>query len=116
MMLRFFRSYNKMVIMAIVVIGIASWLHVAGKSEIAAEDRYGTFMYHALSGWLAPKLHSWAGLVLFMVTALMMIQVNNRLQLLDRISCLPALCFVLLAGLRRRKSPRKPGRTFGGRR
>ena len=87
-----------MVIVTILLVGLLSWLHVLGKSEISLSGKYGTFMFRALSGWFADTQNLFAvfGLILFLLTAMMMIFVNTRLQLIDKISYLPALCYVLL--------------------
>ena len=99
-MLRFFRSYNSMVIIVILLIGVASWLHVLGKSEISYSDAYGTFMFRALSGWFVDtqELYVWFGLIFFLLTTTLMILVNARLRLIDKSTYLPALCYVLLTG------------------
>ena len=57
-------------------------------------------MYRALSGWFVDtqKLHVWLGLILFLSTALLMVFVNTRLHLSEKISYLPALCYVLFTG------------------
>ena len=96
-MLRFFRSYNSLVIITILLVGIASWLHVPGGSGISLPGKYGTFMFRALDGWFADKqeLYFWFGLILSLSTALLMVFVNARLQLIDKVSYLPALCYVL---------------------
>ena len=97
-MLRFFRSYNNLVIVTIFLLGVVSWLHVLVDSEITLSGKYGTFMFRVLSGWFVDtqNLYVGFGLILFLFTALLMIYVNTRLQLIDKISYLPALCYVLL--------------------
>ena len=99
-MLRFFRSYNNSVIVTILLTGILTWLHVFGESGTAFSGQYGAFMFQALNGWLAntPGLYVWFGLILFLATAILLIFTNSRLRLLDKVSYLPALCYVLLIG------------------
>jgi len=99
-MLRFFRSYNSLVIVTILLLGVASWMHVLFKSEISLSGKYGAFMYRALCEWLmdSKKLYIWLGLILFLSTALLMVFANARLHLIDKFSYLPALCYVLFTG------------------
>jgi len=97
-MLRFFRSYHSMVVVTILLVGVISWLHVLGKSEIPISVKYDTFLFRTLCGWFvgSPKLYEFLGLFLFLLAAILMIFVNSRLHLIEKISYLPALCFVLL--------------------
>lgn len=57
-------------------------------------------MFRMLDGWLAgiPELQMWSGLIFFLLAAFLLIFVNNRLHLIDKISYLPALSYVLLIG------------------
>ena len=96
-MLRFFRSNSSIVIVTTLLIGVVTWLHVLGESEISLSAKYGTFMFRALSGWFVDA-QKWFGLILFLLTAILMIFVNARLHLIEKSSCLPALCYVLLIG------------------
>jgi hypothetical protein len=99
-LLRFFRSSNSIVIAAIFLIGMATWAHVPGDVAITTPVEHGAFMYHALGEWLAniSWLPMWSGLIFFLLTAILLISTNNRLHLIDKISYLPALCYVLLIG------------------
>jgi len=99
-MLRFFRSYNFTVIVTILLIGILTWLHVLGEAETILSGKYGAFMFRALNGWLAPAhgVYVCFGLFLFLLTAILMVFAKNRLRLTEKISCLPALCYVVLIG------------------
>jgi len=99
-MLRFFRSSGSMVVIAIFMIGIGSWLHVLVESETVATGKYGTFMFQVLTGWFIDTrgLYVWFGLIFFLLTVLLIILANARLQLVEKISYLPALCYVLLIG------------------
>jgi len=99
-MLRFFRSYHNMVVVTILLVGVMMWLHVLGKTEIPLSGKYGTFMFRALSGWFVDSynLYVWFGLILFLLAAMLMIFVNARLHLVNKVSYLPALCYVLLIG------------------
>ncbi len=99
-MLRFFRSSNSIVIVTILLIGIATWAHVLGDAAVTLPAEHGTFMYHVLGEWLAniPGVQMWLGLILFLLAAILLILVNNRLHLIDKISYLPALSYVLLIG------------------
>jgi len=99
-MLRFFRSYRTIVIITTLIIGVASWLHVLLDSKVLISGEYGTFMFRALCGWFVDVqgLYVWFGLILFLLTAILMIYANARLHLIDKISYLPALCYILLIG------------------
>jgi len=99
-MLRFFRSYHSMVVVTILLVGVASWLHVLGSSEISLSGKYESFMFRALCGWFvdSQKLYVWRGLILSLLAAMLMIFVNARLHLIEKISYLPALCYILLTG------------------
>ena len=99
-MLRFFRSYHNMVIVTILLIGIGSWIHVFDGSEDFHCSEYGAFMFRALNGCFVDiqGLYAWLGLILFFLAVFMMIYANARLHLIDKISYLPALCYVLLVG------------------
>jgi len=80
--------------------GIVSWLHILLKSEIFRSEEYAGFVFRSLSGWLvgAQGLYVWFGLILFLLAAMLLIFVNNRLHMIDRYSYLPALCYVLIVG------------------
>ena len=99
-MLRFFRSYNSLALFTILLVGVASWLHVLCKSEISLSEKHGAFLFRALSGWFVDKQepYLWFGLILFLFTALLIVFVNARLHLIDKISYLPALCYILFTG------------------
>jgi hypothetical protein len=99
-MLRFFRSSNSIVLIAILLAGMATWAHVPGDVAVTLPVEHGTFMYHALTRWLAnmPGLQAWLGMALFLLAAILLIFTNNRLHLIDKISYLPALCYILLIG------------------
>ena len=99
-MLRFFRSYHSMVVVTILLAGVMSWLHALGKSEIHISVKYDSFLFQALCGWFvgSQKLYAWLGLILFLLAAMLMTFVNSRLHLIEKISYLPALCYVLLIG------------------
>ena len=108
-MLSFFRSSKSIVVIVIVIIGVLTWLQVllaslwkgVGESTTAVfSDKYGAFLFQLLSGWLAfiPDFFVWFGLVLLLLAAIILIFVNARLHLNDKISFLPALCYILLIG------------------
>ena len=99
-MLRFFRSHHSAVIVAILFIGILTWLNMLINPVIVPSERYETFMYQAFNGWLVklPEIRAWCGLMLFLLTAVLLVYVNTRFRLIDKISYLPALCYVLLIG------------------
>jgi len=99
-MIRFFRSSQIIVIIVILLTGILTWLHVFVESETVVSDEYGAFMFLALSGWLSnvPVLYTWFALILFLCTAVLLVVVNTRLQIVDKTLYLPALCYVLLIG------------------
>ena len=100
-MLRFFRSSNSIVILAILLIGGLAWVHVLfGESETIPSDQYGSFAYRMFYNWLIDTtvLNAWISLVLFLLTAILLIYVNSQLRLIDKISYLPALCYIMLIG------------------
>ena len=96
----FFRSSNRIVIVVIILTGILTWLHVFVEAEASVSYRYGTFLFRTLGGWLAniPELFAFTGLILFLSAAFMLIFVNIRLHLIDKVPYLPALCYILLIG------------------
>ena len=99
-MLRFFRSYNALVIVVILLIGILTWLHVLDETEIISSGKYDALMFRSLNGWLAmtPGESAWLGLFLSLLTAIAVVYANVRLHLIEKISYLPALCYILLIG------------------
>ena len=99
-MLRFFRSYNSTVIALVFVAGIVSWLHVLGKSDISVSGQYGTFLFQTMSESFVDtqRQRFGYGLFFFLLTAILLIFANAQLRLTDKISYLPALCYVLLTG------------------
>ncbi len=99
-MLRFFRSSYTIVLVVIILVGGMTWFHALLAPEELTENRYGTFLFAPMTGWFngIPLLSICIGLVLTLLGAMMMIVVNNRLHLIDKISYLPALCYVLLVG------------------
>ena len=99
-MFRFFRSYHTPVIITILLIGILTWLHLLGEAASIAFVKYDAFMFRALNGWLVMMsgAHVWLGLFLFLLTAILLVFTNARLHLTEKISYLPALCYVLLIG------------------
>ena len=100
-MLRFFRSSKSIVIVTVLLIGILTWLQaLLGGQEVAVSYRYDTFLFNALNEWLSriDGLSVWFGLCLFLIVAVMLVLVNNRLRLIGKVSYLPALCYVLLIG------------------
>ena len=97
-MLRFFRSSDNIVIVVILLIGVLTWLHVFGATQTVHSEIYGTFMFLALNVNMSAMLQILLGLILFLFTAILMIFVNNRLHLIDKISYLPSLCYVMLVG------------------
>jgi len=101
-MLRFFRSSSSIVIITILLIGVLTWFHVLNESENIFSEKYGTFMFRALNGWLIdlpiPELHVWFGLILFLLTTVLLVYMNVQLHLIEKALYLPALCYVLLIG------------------
>ena len=100
-MLRFLRSYNTMVIVIILLIGVMTWLHVWDETTTFGSVKYDAFMFRGLNGWLAylpAGAHVWLGLFFTLLTAVMLVYANARLQLIDKISYLPAFCYVTLIG------------------
>jgi len=92
--LRFFRSYNSVVLVVILLIGILTWLHIFVETELVSSGKYGTFIFN---GWLA-NAPVWFGFILSLLTAILLVFANARLHLIEKISYLPALCYVLLIG------------------
>ena len=99
-MLRFFRSSNIRVIVIIILTGILTWLHVLSDSTIVPSGKYGAFMYQSLNGWLlnTQEAYVWCGFILFLLTAILLLFVNRRFRLIEKISYLPGLCYILLVG------------------
>lgn len=100
-MLSFFRSTGIIVIFAIIMIGVLTWLHVFRIPE--AFDLTGNILFNTLNLWLATCIpvtwfNTWLGIVLFLVVAFMLVYANARLRLIEKHSYLPALCYVLLIG------------------
>ena len=93
-MLRFFRSSNIIVIIAVIVIGILTWLGAFAAEEVTAISfGYGDIIINL------PEWHLWLfGLILFLASAVILTSVNERLRLIDSYSYLPVLCFVLIIG------------------
>ncbi len=98
-MLRFFRSSSSIVIVVVFLLAGLTWIH-ALVHPVQPDDKYGVFLYSALDGWIdqIPGLNVWCGLFVTLLAAALMITVNNRLHLIDKISYLPALCYVILIG------------------
>ena len=99
-MLRFFRSYNSLVIITILLIGVLTWLHVLGETDAISSGKNDAFMFRALNGWLAnmPGAYASFGLFLSLLTAILLVFANARLHLIEKTSHLPALCYLLLIG------------------
>ena len=99
-MLRFFRSSKFRVIVTIIFVGILTWLQALSEPEIVVSEKYGTFMFSALNGWLANMyaLQIMIGLFLFLTAAIILIFVNTRLRLIGKLSYMPTLCYILLIG------------------
>ncbi|MDR2038410.1 MAG: hypothetical protein LBQ60_10855 [Bacteroidales bacterium] len=99
-MLRFFRSSKTIVLIVILLLGGLTWIYTLLEGKLVNENRYGTFLFQSIDGWMdnQPELSVWCGWILSMLGALMLIFVNNRLHLIDRISYMPALCYILLVG------------------
>jgi len=68
-----------LVIVAILLIGVLTWLHVLGETETISSGK---------------KI----GLFLSLLTAFLLIFANARLNLIEKTSYLPALCYLLLIG------------------
>jgi len=99
-MLRFFRSSGSAVIVTIILTGILTWLHVLFAPAIIPVEKHGTAVFLTLNRLIGeiPVLKSGLGLFCFLITAIIMIFVNSHLNLIDKFSYLPALCYVLLIG------------------
>ncbi len=98
--LRFFRSLNNTVIFVILLIGGLTWIHGSIQMETSIVDKEGMFLYDVLAHWMEniPELAVWSGLILTLAAAFLLIVVNNKLHLIDKVSYLPALCYILLIG------------------
>jgi hypothetical protein len=98
-MLRFFRSSHTAVILVIFLLGGLTWLHTLLYAGYQTENRHGMFLFKAMSEALVavPRFTVWCGLLLTLIVAVLQIYVN-RLNLIDKISYLPALCYILLTG------------------
>ena len=99
-MLRFFRSSKTIVVVIVLLTGVLTWLHVLSNTETIADAKYGSFLFVALSASFAdiPEIGAIAGFVLLILTAFLLIPVNTKLNLIDKYTYLPALCYILLIG------------------
>lgn len=99
-MLRFFRSSSSMVIAVVLLLGGLVWLHAFMDANLQVTNNHSAFLFQTVSGWMngIPNLAAGIGLGLIMVETIMLVIVNNKLHLIDKISYLPALCHVLLIG------------------
>ena len=99
-MLRFFRSTDGIVTVAIILIGGLTWIHALSGYEPSYPDKYGAFLFLEIESWLAdmPTLGTWLSFVLLLLAAMLLVFANSRLRLIDKISYLPALCYVLFVG------------------
>jgi len=86
----------------VLLIGALAWLHVLTEPDFFDFEGSGSFLFNNFNGWLnnasIPGLHIWVGFVFFLAVAVMMISVNTIMRLTEKISYLPALCYVLLIG------------------
>jgi hypothetical protein len=75
------------------------WIHALSDTDLPANVRHGMPLFLLLNGLLAgiSGLQVWCGLLLTLSVAMMHIYVN-RLNLTNKISYLPALCYLLLTG------------------
>jgi hypothetical protein len=98
-MLRFFRSSKASVIPVVLLIGAGTWIHALSDTDLPANVRHGMPLFLLLNDLLAgiPGLQAWCGLLLTFAVAMLHLYVN-RLNLTDKISCLPTLCYLLLTG------------------
>ena len=99
-MLRFFRSSNTVTIVIILLIGLVVWLYKPDTIETAVPETYGMFLFTALTECVVntPLVANVAGLFMFLAAAIMLVIVNVRLNLIDKISFMPTLCYFLLIG------------------
>lgn len=101
-MLRFFRTSNAIILIVILFLtGIATWGQALLQPGIPADgSKYGAFLFRFFSDILDgfPVLSRWCGLSLTLLTAIVAVFVNNKLHLNERVSYLPALCYILLTG------------------
>lgn len=100
-MLRFFRSSRSSVIVVILLTGLATWAHtLSGIAVPSPAAEHGSMLFQSIANRLnaVPGLQTWCGLLLMLTTAVLLVYVNASLRLIDQISYLPALCYVLLTG------------------
>ena len=99
-MLVFFRSSNTLVVVVILLAGVLTWLNVLNGTEAPLNDRYGAFLFQVFTRWLdmIPGFYTWLAFLMMFVVASILIYANARLHLNDKISYLPALCYILLIG------------------
>jgi hypothetical protein len=97
--LRFFRSSRTAGLVIIILLGGLLWLHAFLNAGQDVENRHGMFGFQIIAGWLEhqPQPAVWCGFLLTMAVAMTLIVVNS-LNLIDKISHIPALCYVLLIG------------------
>ena len=97
-MLHFFRSSSSIVIVVIILIGGLTWIHALAGFGTSLSDKHGAFLFLALKNWLVSGSGVWCGFVLLLSVSLLLVSASNQLRLIDKISYLPALCYVLLVG------------------
>ena len=99
-MLRFFRSSKTSVLVVVFLLGGLTWLHALVEPDVQQAGLYGTFLFGALVDLSdnIPSSAVWPGLILVLAFAGILIYVNNKLRLIDKVSYLPGLCYLLLIG------------------
>ena len=116
-MLRFFRSSKTSVLAVVALLAGLTWFHALQYPEAQPSGRYGTMLFELSAGWLRniPSATVWVAFFLTLLVAVMLISVNKKLQLIDKISYLPGLCYILLIGgvpMIHRLNPAAPAAVF----
>ncbi len=100
-LLKFFRSSSSILLFITVFCGILTWLHVlVFPVDVALSTQYSMPAFQTLLEWLAnyPTIMTWCGLILMLLEGFLLVSIGNKLNLNDKISYLPAFCYVMLIG------------------
>ncbi|MDR0815536.1 MAG: hypothetical protein LBN37_07295 [Bacteroidales bacterium] len=98
-MLNFFRSSRTLVILMVFLLGGLTWICALLHPGLQMEPKHEMVFARAVNTLFAaaPQLSVWCGVLLTLGIAVLHIYVN-RLNQIDKVSYLPALCYVLLIG------------------
>lgn len=88
------------VLIVIILIGVLTWIRALSGYGMPHHGKYGAFLFHEIDGWFSgmPRLSAWSGLFFMLLVAMLLVFASNRLRLIEKISYLPALCYILFVG------------------